>query len=184
MPDGKEIDRPAGQAGVNVRDVPHAGYKVVGDKTLKLLTVHIVDKGKPMTVPRRRRRGAQATPLRLVPRDQLIGDVIESVADNMRLGTDAEQVVAGALDQRGFPTGGDRAQRIPGVAGDQAHVGGFGAELFLDITVSLARRLVVFDAVGAEAALEQIDDAAMRQLARLHFQEIVGQREQAEACAP
>ena len=51
MPDGKEIDRPPGQAGVNVRDVPHAGYKVVGDKTLKLLTVHIVDKGKPMTVP-------------------------------------------------------------------------------------------------------------------------------------
>lgn len=29
----------------------HAGYKVVGDKPLKLLTVHIVDKGKPMTVP-------------------------------------------------------------------------------------------------------------------------------------
>ena len=50
-PDGKEVVRPAGQAGVNVRDVPHAGYKVVGDKTLKLLTVHIVDKGKPMTVP-------------------------------------------------------------------------------------------------------------------------------------
>ena len=51
MPDGKEIDRPAGQAGVNVRDVPHAGYKVVGDKALKILTIHIVDKGKPMTVP-------------------------------------------------------------------------------------------------------------------------------------
>jgi quercetin dioxygenase-like cupin family protein len=51
MPDGKEIDRPAGQAGVNVRDVPHAGYKVIGDKALKILTVHIVDKGKPMTVP-------------------------------------------------------------------------------------------------------------------------------------
>ena len=51
MPDGKEIARPSGQAGVNVRDVPHAGYKVVGDKPLKILTVHIVDKGKPMTVP-------------------------------------------------------------------------------------------------------------------------------------
>lgn len=50
-PDGREVSRPAGQAGVNVRDIPHAGYKVVGDKTLKLLTVHIVDKGKPMTVP-------------------------------------------------------------------------------------------------------------------------------------
>src|ERR1700730_1922263 len=51
MPDGKEIDRPPGQGGVSVRDGPHAGYKVVGDKSLKLLTVHIVDKGKPMTVP-------------------------------------------------------------------------------------------------------------------------------------
>ena len=50
-PDGKEVSRPTGEAGINVRDVPHAGYKVVGDKPLKLLTVHIVDKGKPMTVP-------------------------------------------------------------------------------------------------------------------------------------
>jgi quercetin dioxygenase-like cupin family protein len=50
-PDGREVSRPAGEAGVNIRDVAHAGYKVVGDKPLKLLTVHIVDKGKPMTVP-------------------------------------------------------------------------------------------------------------------------------------
>ena len=33
---------------MNLRDVPHAGYKVAGDKTIKLLTVHIVDKGKPL----------------------------------------------------------------------------------------------------------------------------------------
>jgi quercetin dioxygenase-like cupin family protein len=33
---------------MNLRDVPHAGYKVVGDKTIKLFTVHIVDKGKPL----------------------------------------------------------------------------------------------------------------------------------------
>ncbi len=45
FPDGKEVSRPSGQAGINVRDVPHAGYKVVGGKPLKLLTVHIVDKG-------------------------------------------------------------------------------------------------------------------------------------------
>jgi len=31
-----------------LRDVPHAGFAVVGDKTLKLFTVHIVDKGKPL----------------------------------------------------------------------------------------------------------------------------------------
>src|ERR1700751_4819346 len=39
-PDRKEIDRPGGRAGVNVRDVPPAGYKIAGDKALKILTVH------------------------------------------------------------------------------------------------------------------------------------------------
>ncbi len=33
---------------LNLRDAIHAGYTVVGDKTIKLLTVHIVDKGKPL----------------------------------------------------------------------------------------------------------------------------------------
>lgn len=33
---------------LNLRDVAHGGYKVVGDKSLKLFTVHIVDKGKPL----------------------------------------------------------------------------------------------------------------------------------------
>lgn len=46
LPDGKQITLPTGNAAINVRDVPHAGFKIVGDKTLKLLTVHIVDKGK------------------------------------------------------------------------------------------------------------------------------------------
>ena len=33
---------------LNLRDAPHAGFKVVGDTPLRLLTVHIVDKGKPL----------------------------------------------------------------------------------------------------------------------------------------
>jgi hypothetical protein len=33
---------------MNLRDVPHAGFKVIGPESLKLLTVHIVDKGKPL----------------------------------------------------------------------------------------------------------------------------------------
>jgi quercetin dioxygenase-like cupin family protein len=37
-----------GGAIMNLRDVPHAGFTVVGDKPLKLLTVHIVDKSKPL----------------------------------------------------------------------------------------------------------------------------------------
>jgi quercetin dioxygenase-like cupin family protein len=39
-----------GAANIYPRDLPHAGFKVVGDKPLKLLTVHIVDKGKPLSV--------------------------------------------------------------------------------------------------------------------------------------
>jgi hypothetical protein len=41
---------PTGAANINARDVPHAGFKVAGDTPIKFLTVHIVDKGKPMTV--------------------------------------------------------------------------------------------------------------------------------------
>ena len=48
LPDGKQITLATGSAGINVREVAHAGFKIVGDKTLKLVTVHIVDKGKPL----------------------------------------------------------------------------------------------------------------------------------------
>ena len=33
---------------LNLRDVKHAGIKIVGDTSLKLFTVHVVDKGKPL----------------------------------------------------------------------------------------------------------------------------------------
>ena len=46
---GKEaITLETGSPILNLRDVVHGGYKVVGDKSLKLFTVHIVDKGKPL----------------------------------------------------------------------------------------------------------------------------------------
>ena len=48
LPDGKQISLATGSANINVREVAHAGFKIVGDKTLKLLTVHVVDKGKPL----------------------------------------------------------------------------------------------------------------------------------------
>jgi quercetin dioxygenase-like cupin family protein len=50
-PDGKKIELATGSGNINRRDVPHAGFKVVGDKPLKLLTVHIVDKGAPLYEP-------------------------------------------------------------------------------------------------------------------------------------
>jgi quercetin dioxygenase-like cupin family protein len=33
---------------LNLRDVKHAGFTIVGDTPLKLFTVHIVDKNKPL----------------------------------------------------------------------------------------------------------------------------------------
>ena len=33
---------------MNLRDVPHAGFKVVGAQPLRLLTVQVVDKDKPL----------------------------------------------------------------------------------------------------------------------------------------
>jgi quercetin dioxygenase-like cupin family protein len=48
LPDGKQVPFPAGTAGINRRDVPHGALKVVGDKTLRYLTVHVVDKGMPL----------------------------------------------------------------------------------------------------------------------------------------
>jgi quercetin dioxygenase-like cupin family protein len=47
-PDGKRITMTTGAGSINVRDIPHAGFKVVGDTALKLVTVHIVDKGAPL----------------------------------------------------------------------------------------------------------------------------------------
>ena len=39
---------PTGLTSLNLRDVKHGAFKVVGDVPLKLLTVHIVDKGAPL----------------------------------------------------------------------------------------------------------------------------------------
>ncbi len=51
MPGQEPVTREPGTGGINARDVPHAGYKVIGDKTLKIVSVYIVDKGKPLAGP-------------------------------------------------------------------------------------------------------------------------------------
>lgn len=40
-----------GAAGINRREFKHGGFKVVGDTPIRLITTHIVDKGKPLNVP-------------------------------------------------------------------------------------------------------------------------------------
>lgn len=43
--------RAAGEHGINRRGVPHAGYTVVGERPIKILSVYVVDKGKPLQEP-------------------------------------------------------------------------------------------------------------------------------------
>lgn len=33
---------------LNLRDIKHGGFKVIGETSLKLFTVHVVDKGRPL----------------------------------------------------------------------------------------------------------------------------------------
>lgn len=48
MPGKEPTNLPAGATLLNLRDVQHGGFKVVGDSSLKVFTVHVVDKGKPL----------------------------------------------------------------------------------------------------------------------------------------
>ncbi len=48
VPGQEPTELVTGASVLNLRDAIHAGYTVIGDKTLKLLTVHIVDKGEPL----------------------------------------------------------------------------------------------------------------------------------------
>src|SRR4029077_16650792 len=47
-PDGKQIELKTGAGSINLRDVPQAVLKGGGEKPLKIVTVHIVDKGVPL----------------------------------------------------------------------------------------------------------------------------------------
>jgi quercetin dioxygenase-like cupin family protein len=51
VPGKGAVDRPTGEHGINKREVPHAGYTVKGPGPLKLLSVYVVDKDKPLQVP-------------------------------------------------------------------------------------------------------------------------------------
>ncbi len=48
VPDQEPMALPAGATFLNLRDVRHGGFTVVGDSALKLFTVHVVDKRKPL----------------------------------------------------------------------------------------------------------------------------------------
>ena len=50
IPDGKIIPVVTGSTSRNIREVPHGGFMVAGEEYVEVLTIHIVDKGKPLMV--------------------------------------------------------------------------------------------------------------------------------------
>ena len=67
-----------------------------------------------------------------MPSHELIGDVIEVVADDIRLRADPQNIVAGPLDQRRLPAGRHGPKRVPCVAGDKTELRGLNPELPLN----------------------------------------------------
>jgi hypothetical protein len=63
VPGKDPIALPTGAPIMNLRDVPHAGWKVAGETTIKLFTVHIVDKGKPLYDAAKYRKNAPSVQL-------------------------------------------------------------------------------------------------------------------------
>lgn len=45
---GPPMALPTGAPILNMPNIPHAGFRIVGDRTIRLFTVHIVEKGKPL----------------------------------------------------------------------------------------------------------------------------------------
>src|SRR5262245_47987361 len=116
----------------------------------------------------------------LVSSDELIGNVVQVIAHDLRLRTDSQNIVADALDQRCLPPCRDGAEGVPCVAGDETESGGLSRKLLLDISVSFPRRLMVLHAVGAETPFKQIGDAAVLKLASLNLKQIVREGEEPE----
>ena len=112
--------------------------------------------------------------------DKLIGNVIQVIADDLRLRADTQNIVADALDQRCFPAGRHRAKRVPCMARDKTELPRLNPKRPLDVGVGMARRLMMLHAVRTEALFEKIDNAAMLELTRLDFEQVVREGEKSE----
>jgi hypothetical protein len=101
--------------------------------------------------------------------DELIGDVVQVIADDLRLRANPKQVIAGPLDQRRFPASRNGAKRVPCVTGNETELRRFDPKLIFDVAVGLRGRLMMLYAVRAEASLKEIDNAAVLELPGLNL---------------
>jgi hypothetical protein len=96
--------------------------------------------------------------------DQLVGDVGEVHAGHLRLRPDVQERIARPQDKRGLPTRRDGTQRVPGVAGDQAHFSRLGLQCPRHGRVDLRRGLMAADVIDAEPPFEEIQQAGLLEL--------------------
>ena len=113
---------------------------------------------------------------------ELIGHVVEVVADNLRLRADPQDIIASTFNQRRPPASRDGTESVPCVAGDKTELRGLNRELSRNVGISLTRRLVMLHAVRTESSLKEIDNAAMFKLASLNLEQIVRESEEPETC--
>ena len=64
-----------------------------------------------------------------MPSDELIGDVVQVIAYDVRLWANPQNVVSGTFDQSGLPAGRDGAENVPCVAGYKTELGRLNSEL-------------------------------------------------------
>ena len=81
--------------------------------------------------------------LGLVSGDELVCDVVQVIADNLRLRANPEHVIADPPDQRRFPAGRDGAKRVPCMTGNETELERFDAKFFFDVAIGLRRWLVM-----------------------------------------
>ena len=115
-----------------------------------------------------------------MPGDELIGDVVEVVADNVRLRAYCQHIVADSLNlnQRRFPAGGDGADRIPGVTRDETELRGPDAELPFNVR---RPQMQAYDALRcphySKEPREKVSDTSMLHLTRLYLNSVVRESE-------
>jgi hypothetical protein len=75
--------------------------------------------------------------LALVSGNELIGDVVQVITDDLRLRADRQNVIASPLDERCFPASGDGAERVPCMTRDKAELPGPDSEFSFNMGVHL-----------------------------------------------
>jgi hypothetical protein len=96
--------------------------------------------------------------------DQLVGDLTEVRAGNLRLGSDVQERIARPQDKRSLPTRRDRTQSVPGMASDQTDFRRLSLHCPRYSRVDFRRGLMTADVIDAEPPLEGVQQTGSLEL--------------------